>query len=84
MLINTKNPDENKEIVPEIEHRISDLKDNKKNEWNRKKNADETLKIFEETLDYNERPRKIFALASKVDNGKSEPKPEEGIARRVH
>ena len=30
MLINTKNPDENKEIVPEIEHRISDLKDNKK------------------------------------------------------
>ena len=32
MLINTKNPDENKEIVPEIEHRISDLKDNKKNE----------------------------------------------------
>ena len=26
MLIN-KNPDEKKEIVPEIEHRISDLKD---------------------------------------------------------
>ena len=48
------------------------------------KNADETLKIFEETLDYNERTRKIFSLASKVDKGKSEPKPEEGIARRVH
>ena len=32
MLINTKNPDENKEIVPEIEYRVSDLKDNKKNE----------------------------------------------------
>ena len=65
MLINTKNPNENKELVPEIEHRISDLKDRIK-KWvkQKKKNADETLKIFEETLDYNERPRKIFPLAS--------------------
>ena len=85
MLINTKNPNENKELVPEIEHRISDLKDRIK-KWvkQKKKNADDTLKIFEETLDYNERTRKIFPLASKVDKGKSEPKPEEGIARRVH
>ena len=31
-LINTKNLNENKEIVAEIEDKISDLKDNKKNE----------------------------------------------------
>ena len=37
MLINTS-PDENKELVAEIEDRISDLKERKKNERNRKKN----------------------------------------------
>ena len=38
-LINTKNPNENREIVAEIGERISDLKDRiKKNEWNRKTN----------------------------------------------
>ena len=37
MLINTS-PDENKELVAEIEGRISDLKERKKNERNRKKN----------------------------------------------
>ena len=38
-LINTKNPNENKEIVAEVGERISDLKDRiKKNERNRKTN----------------------------------------------
>ena len=44
---------------------------------------DETLKIIEDILDYNKETQKIFALASKVDKGKSEPKPEESIAKRV-
>ena len=73
-LINTKNPNENKEIVAEIKNKISDLKDRiKKNEWNRKKNknADETLKIIEKILDYNKNTQKIFLLPSKVDKGKS-------------
>ena len=68
-LINTKNPNENKEIVAEIKNKISDLKDRiKKNEWNRKKNknADETLKIIEKILDYNKNAPKYFQLASKV------------------
>ena len=49
----------------------------------KKKSADETLKIIKEILDYNEEVQKAFALASKVDKGKSEPKPEESIAERV-
>ena len=52
MLINTS-PDENKKTVAEIKDRILDLKDNKRNEQNRKRNADETLKIIKEILDYN-------------------------------
>ena len=39
-----------------------------------KKNADETLKIIEEILDYNKNAPKNFLLASKVDKGKSVPK----------
>ena len=35
--INTKNPNENKEIVVEIKDRVSNLKDNERNEQNRKK-----------------------------------------------
>ena len=45
--------------------------------------ADKTLKIIEEILDYNNKAQKIFPLASKVDKGKSEPKPDESIAKRV-
>ena len=58
---------------------------NKRNGWKRKKNkcADKTLKIIEEILDYNNKAQKIFPLASKVDKGKSEPKPDESIAKRV-
>ena len=44
---------------------------------------DETLKIIEEILDYIKETQKVFALASKIDKGKSEPKPEESIAKRV-
>ena len=44
---------------------------------------DETLKIIEEILDYNKGARKTFSIASKVDKGKSEPKPEESIAYRI-
>ena len=43
----------------------------------------ETLKITEEILDYNKNPQKFFLVASKVDKVKSEPKPEESIAKRV-
>ena len=40
----------------------------------KKKNADETLKIIKKILDYNKNAQKNFLLASKVDKGKSEPK----------
>ena len=43
----------------------------------------ETLKIIEESLDYNKNAQNFFLVASKVDKGKSEPKPEESIAERV-
>ena len=53
-LINTKNPDKHKEFVAEINDGISNLKDRiKKMSETEKKNADETLKIIEEILDYN-------------------------------
>ena len=48
-----------------------------------KKNAEETLKIIEGILDYNKNAQKSFPLALKIDKGKSEPKPEESIAKRV-
>ena len=72
MLINTS-PDENKEIVAEIEDRISDLKERIK-KMSQKKNADEALEIIKKILDYNKVAQIIFQLASKVDKGKSEPK----------
>ena len=83
-LIDVKNPNQNREIVAEIKDRISDLKDRieKMSETEKKnKNADETLKIIKKILDYNERTRKTFPVASKVDKGKPEPKPEERILK---
>ena len=47
-------------------------------------NADETLEIIKEILHYNKNAQKFFLLASKVDKGKSEPKPKESIAKKVH
>ena len=47
-LINTKDPNENKEIAAQIKSKISDLKDKiKKMSATENKNADETLKIIE-------------------------------------
>ena len=63
-------------IVAEIKDRISDLKDRIKTWVKQKKNADETLNIIQEILDYNKDAQKHFQLASKVDKGKSKPKPE--------
>ena len=57
-LINVKDQNKNKEIVAEIEDRISDLKDKirEMSETEKKnKNADETLKIIEEILDYSKK-----------------------------
>ena len=85
-LINVKGPNENKEIVAEIKDGILDLKDRIKEmseKEKRNKSADETLKIIEEILDYNKGAQKTFLIASKVDKGKSEPKLEESIAKRV-
>ena len=58
---------------------------NKRHERNRKKNerADETLKIIEKVLNYNKNAQRIFRLASELDKGKSEPKPDEYIAERL-
>ena len=47
------------------------------------KSAVETVEIIEEILDYNKGAQKTFLFASKVDEGKSEPKPEESIAKWV-
>ena len=80
MFINIKNSNENKEIVTEIENRISDLKDKLKEmsetEKKQKKNksVDEALKIIEKILNYNKNAQTFFLLASKVDKGKSELK----------
>ena len=83
-LINTRNPDENKEIVTNIKNMILDLKDRIKERSEKEKECvDKTLRIFEEILDYNKGAQKTFSIASKVDKGKSEPKPEESIAERV-
>ena len=87
MPINTKNLNKIKEIVAEIEDRISDLK-NRIREMGEKekkhKNVDETLKIIEEILNYNKNAQNFFSVASKVDKEKSEPKPKESIAKKVH
>ena len=32
-----------------------------------KKNADETLKVIEKILDYNQNARRLFSVASEVD-----------------
>ena len=47
------------------------------------KSADETIKVMEEIVDYNNEAQKTFPIGSKVDKGKSEPKLEESIAERV-
>ena len=39
------------------------------------KSADERLRIIEEILDCNKGAQKTFSIASKVHEGKSEPKP---------
>ena len=85
-LIKVKDQNKNKEIVADIENRLSGLKDKiweideteKKN-----KNADETSKIIEEILDFSKKVQKVFSVASRVDKGTSEPKSEESIAKRV-
>ena len=80
-------PDENKKIVAEIKDRISTLKDRikKMNETEKiNKNADETLEIIKEILDYNKDIQNFFSLASKVDRGKLEPKTEESIAENIN
>ena len=83
-LINTKNPDEIKEIAAEIEDRISDLKDRiKEMSETEKKNADETLEIINKILYYNKNAQKNFHLVSKIDKGKSELKFKKSIAERV-
>ena len=67
MLINTENPDKNKEFVAEIEDNIRFKRQNKKkNEQNRKKNDDETLQIINEILDYSKNAQKIFSLHQKL------------------
>ena len=61
MLINTSNPDENKENTAEIKNRISNLKDwVKEISETEKKNADETLKIIKTILYYNQNAQKMF------------------------
>ena len=57
---------------------------NKKNEWNRKKNknADETLEIIKKILDENKDAQKKIQLAPKVDKGKSELKLKKNIAEK--
>ena len=63
-LINTKNPDENKEIVTKIKSKVLDLKDRiKKMNETEKKSADQALKIIDEIIDCNKGAQKAFAIA---------------------
>ena len=72
MLINTKNADENKENVKEIENRILDLEDRTKEISEKgKKNVKGTLEIIRKILDYDKNAQNIFHRASKVDKRKS-------------
>ena len=64
-----------------MKDRISDLQEKKKKK-NRKKNADETLKIIEKIINYNKDAQKNFQLPSKVDKEKSEPKLEKKTLQR--
>ena len=82
-IINTKNPDENKEFVAEIEDRISNLKDRIKKWVKKKKKCWRDIKNYWRNSWLQWKCSKKFPLASKVDKGKSEPKPEESIAKRV-
>ena len=75
--INTKNRDKNKEFIAETKEKISNLKDRIKKISEKEKinkNADETLKIIENILDYNKNVQKNFPRASKVEKEKSVPK----------
>ena len=57
---------------------ITFKRQNKRNNWNRKKNVDETLKIIEEILDYSKNAQKnLFGLI------KLELKIKESVAKRV-
>ena len=47
------------------------------------KNVDETLEVIKKILDCKNDAQKNFQYASKVDKGKSKPKPKESIAERV-
>ena len=49
----------------------------------KKNSVDETLKTIEDIFDYKKGAQKTFSIASKVDKGKSEPKSEQSIAKRV-
>ena len=72
MLINTKNADENKENVKEIENRILDLEDRTKEISEKgKKNVKGTLEIIRKILDYDKNAQNFFHRASKVDKRKS-------------
>ena len=86
MLTNTKNANENKEIVEEIEDRISDLKDRMEKMSNKEKkykNANETSEIIRKILDYNKNAQNFFHHASKVDKRKSKSKIGESVAERI-
>ena len=86
MVISTKNADENKEFVEEIENRMLDLKDRIKEineKENKNKNVKETLEIITKILDYNKNTPNFFHCSSKVDKRKSKPKIEESIEERV-
>ena len=75
MFINTKNADENKELVKKIEYKTSDLKDKiKRMNEKEKKNVKETLEIIKEIINHNKEAQHFFHYASKVDKKKSKPK----------
>ena len=68
--LNLKNTEENKKLVTEGKNRISALKNRMKKmskTEKKKKNANETLKIIEEILDYNKNAPILFLLALEVD-----------------
>ena len=82
-LINLKNTEEKKNCHWGKKQNIRFKDRIKKWAKEKKKNADEALKIIEEILDYNERAQTFFPVALEVDKEKSKPIPEESITKRV-
>ena len=86
MLVNTKNTDENKENVKDLEYRISDLKDRIKKISEKEKKIKMQMRhyrLLKKFLIIIKKLKKFFIVQQKLIKKKSKPKIEESIAERI-